>query len=166
MSDAAKRPMPSRDELRDWRDYIETSQLVNSMVAAQLQAHAGISTADYSVMLALNEAEARTLRSSKLAEDMGWDRSRLSHQLGRMEKRGLIRREKCAEDSRGSHVVLTDEGYEVYRKASIEHLRDVREYFIAALSPQQLSALGEASAALRAHLDERRGEIAACENTQ
>ncbi len=166
MSDAAKRPMPSRDELRDWRDYIETSQLVNSMVAAQLQAHAGISTADYSVLLALNEAEARTLRSSKLAEDMGWDRSRLSHQLGRMEKRGLIRREKCAEDSRGSHVVLTDAGYAVYRKASIEHLRDVREYFIAALSPQQLSALGEASAALRAHLDERRGEIAACENTQ
>lgn len=166
MSDAAKRPMPSREELRDWRDYIETAQLINGLVAAQLQAHAGISTADYAIMLSLSEAPERTLRASQLADSIGWDRSRVSHQLGRMEKRGLIRREKCVEDSRGSHVVLTDEGYEVYRKASIEHLRDVREYFIAALSPQQLSALGEASAALRAHLDERRGEIAACENTQ
>lgn len=158
-----KRPMPSRHELRDWRDYIETSQLVNSLVGAQLQLNAGISTADYAVMLVLSEADDRTLRASKLAGEMAWDRSRLSHQLGRMEKRGLIRRQKCPDDSRGSLVTLTDEGQSLFRSASVEHLRDVREFFIEALTPAQLTALGEASAALRTHINQHRGDIPACQ---
>lgn len=128
----AKRPMPSRDELRDWRDYIETSQLVNSLIGAQLLQSAGISTADYAVMLVLSEASDRTLRASKLADEMAWDRSRLSHQLGRMEKRALIRRAKCPEDSRGSLVTLTDAGQSLFRSASVDTARRTRVLYRSA----------------------------------
>ncbi len=152
MSDATQRGSMSREQLRDWRDFIETAQLASSIVGAQLQADSGISSADYSVMLGLSEAPEHTLRASQLAADLAWDRSRLSHQLGRMEKRGLIRREKCVEDSRGAFVILNDAGFKLFRRASVPHLRSVQENFISALTPEQLVALGAASAALRAHL--------------
>ena len=93
------------------------------------------------------------MRSSELAGRIGWERSRLSHHLGRMERRGLIRREECAEDSRGAEVVLAEAGARAFRTGSIPHLEAVRELFIDALSPDQLAQLAELTAALRAHLE-------------
>ncbi|SJM63432.1 MarR family winged helix-turn-helix transcriptional regulator [Gulosibacter sp. 10] len=149
-----QRRMPSAHELRIWRDFVETSELLRRRLGARMQAESGISSADYSVLLALGEAEGRSMRSSDLAEHIGWDRSRLSHHLGRMEKRGLIRRERCADDSRGSLVLLTREGAQRFRRGSVPHLRDVRELFLDALEPEQLTAVGEATAALRTHLQQ------------
>lgn len=149
----SKRRMPSIEELRVWRDYVETSELLRRVMGARLQDESGISSADYVVLLALSEADDRTMRSSELAAHIGWDRSRLSHHLGRMEKRDLIRRERCADDSRGALVVPTEEGLRLFRRGSVPHLRDVHELFLDALSPQQLVAVGEASTALRSHLE-------------
>jgi DNA-binding MarR family transcriptional regulator len=117
-----------------------------------LQTESALSPGDYAVLLALSEAEAHRLRSSELAVHVGWERSRLSHHLGRMERRELIRREECATDSRGAEVVLTTAGAEAFRAASIPHLRAVRELFVDALTPEQLTAAGEIAAALSAHL--------------
>lgn len=155
----AKHELPSRQELRVWRDYVETSEALRRLLGARLQQQSGISSADYSVLLALSEAGERTMRSSELAARIGWDRSRLSHHLARMEKRELIRRERCADDSRGSTVVLTDAGLGQFRRGSVPHLRDVHELFVDALAPQQLRALGEAVASLRAHLEQQCGEL-------
>lgn len=145
--------LPSREELQLWRSYVETSEALRRLMGARMQSQSGMSSADYSVLLALSEAEDRTMRPSELAERIGWDRSRLSHHLGRMEKRGLIRRERCADDSRGSFVVLTDTGLRQFRHGSVPHLRDVRELFLDAFGQEQLDALGEAAASLRRHLD-------------
>ena len=101
------------------------------------------------MLLALNEADANRMRSSALAEHIGWERSRLSHHLGRMERRGLIRRDECAADSRGAEITATDEGLGAFRRASGPHLRAVDELFIAALTPAQFGALGEAITALQ-----------------
>jgi len=152
----SKRSLPSKEELRIWRDYVETSELLRRLMGGRMQSQSGISSADYSVLVALSESKDRMMRSSELAEHIGWDRSRLSHHLGRMEKRELVRRERCAEDSRGFFVVLTAEGSRQFRSGSVPHLRDVRELFIEAFTPQQLVAVGEASAALRTHLEKTR----------
>ena len=72
--------------------------------------------------------------------------------LHRMERRGLIRREDCATDSRGAEIVLTDAGAHAFRRASAPHLRDIREVFVDALTPEQITAAGEVARALRAHL--------------
>jgi DNA-binding MarR family transcriptional regulator len=150
------RQLPTRAELRIWRDFIETAEALRSELAGRLQAESSVSPGDYAVLLALSEAPERRLRSSELAAQIGWERSRLSHHLGRMQPRGLIRREECAADSRGAEVVLTSAGADTFRRASVPHLRDVRELFVDALTPDQLAAAGELAAALRKRLDSSR----------
>lgn len=147
------RRLPTKRELAVWREYFETSQQLHRLMGARLQSDSGLSNADYTVMVTLSEAEERTMRASELAAHIGWDRSRLSHHLGRMERRGLIRRERCADDSRGTLIMLTDDGARSYRNSSVPHLRDIRELFVDALTSQQLDAIGDATASLRTHLD-------------
>src|ERR1700737_2402432 len=96
----ARRRMTS-GELAIWRSFIETAAELGRILGAQLQ-ESGCSPADYQVLLALKEADGRRLRSSELAASIDWERSRLSHHLARMERRGLIRRSDCATDRRGA----------------------------------------------------------------
>lgn len=146
--------LPTKGQLRIWRDYIETAEELRSMLGARMQSESGVSSADYMVLLALGEADGRTLRSSALADHIGWERSRLSHHLGRMEKRGMIRRSACADDSRGAEIALTDEGAAAFRASSVPHLRAVRELFLDAFDTEQLTQIDAQTVALRAHLDQ------------
>ena len=151
-----RRTLPTTDELRVWRAYVETAEALRSELASRLQSESSLSPGDYAVLLALSEATGHRLRSSELAANIGWERSRLSHHLGRMERRGLIRRQDCESDNRGAEVVLTAEGAQAFRRASIPHLRAVRELFVSALNPDQLAAAQGIATALRAHLDASR----------
>lgn len=140
------------EELRIWREYVETGEELRSRLAGRMQRESSLSPGDYQVLLALSEASGRRLRSSDLASTIGWERSRLSHHLGRMERRGLIRREECAEDSRGAEVVLSDAGANAFRRGSVPHLHAVRELFIDAFTPEQLAQLETLTGSLREHL--------------
>jgi DNA-binding MarR family transcriptional regulator len=152
-----KRPLLTTEELRVWRDFIETAEALRAELAARLQSESALSPGDYAVLLALSEAPGRRMRSSDLAASINWERSRLSHHLGRMERRGLIRREDCPTDNRGAEVVLDPAGAEAFRRASVPHLRAVRELFVDALTPTQLAAAGEVTTALRTRLGSSRG---------
>ena len=145
------RRLPTRDELRIWREFIEAGEALRNQLTTRLQGDTGLSPADYAVLLALSEATGNRARSSDLAARIGWERSRLSHHLPRMERRELIRREECATDSRGAEVVLAPAGRDAFRAATVPHLTAVRELFIDALSAGQLAAAGEIAAALRSH---------------
>ena len=143
------RQLPTAEELRVWRDFVETVEALNSRLASRLQLDSSLSPGDYAVLLALSEAPDRDLRSSELAASIGWERSRLSHHLGRMQRRGLIHREECATVPRGTEVVLTPAGAEAFQRSTVPHLRAIRELFVDALTPDQLHAAGEIAAALR-----------------
>lgn len=106
------------------------------------------------MLLALHEAKGARLRSSEVATTIDWERSRLSHHLGRMERRGLIRRDDCATDSRGAEVSLTPSGATAFRRASAPHLRAIKRYFVDALTPEQLEALAHVLQALQRHLQD------------
>jgi DNA-binding MarR family transcriptional regulator len=125
---------------------------LRSELASRLERESSLSPGDYAVLLALREAGGRRLRPLELAARIGWQRSRLSHHIGRMERRGLIRREACATDIRGTEVVLTSEGAEAFRSASLPHLRAVRELFVNPLTPEQLAAADRIAATLRTRL--------------
>jgi len=153
MSDDRHRHTPTREQLRIWRNYIETAEVLRARLASRLQSESDLSSGDYQVLLALTEADRRTVRSSELADLVGWERSRLSHHLGRMEKRGLIRRQACADDVHGIDVIATDAGAAAFRTGSVPHLRAVRELFVDALTPAQLDGVADLTAALRRHLD-------------
>jgi DNA-binding MarR family transcriptional regulator len=146
------RRMPTKEQVRVWRAYIETAEALRALLARRLQDEASLSAGDYEVLLQLSESEAHRLRSSELAARVGWERSRLSHHLGRMEDRGLIRREACPEDGRGAEVVLSDAGAKAFRAGSIPHLVAVRELFLDAFTAEQLAEVDALTASLRGHL--------------
>ncbi len=126
------------------------------LLSAHLQEECQLSPADYQVLLALNEADGQRVRSSELASAIDWERSRLSHHLGRMERRGLIRREDCATDSRGAEVLLTEDGARSFRAATAPHLRAIKKHFADALTPYQFEALAEILQAVQDHLHPER----------
>ena len=114
-----------------WRAYLRSHALLVAELNRRLVAVTGLTVQDYEVLVNLSEADGGRLRSFQLAEAMQWERSRLTHQLTRMERRGLIVREVCEEDRRGSEVVLTAAGRRTMRRAAPHHAADVRELFIA-----------------------------------
>src|SRR4051794_10794696 len=128
----SRRRSPHAEELRVWRDFIETGETLRALLEGRLQAESGLSSGDYAVLLGLSEATGNRLRSSTLADQIHWERSRLSHHLARMESRGLVTREKCLTDSRGAEVVLTAAGARHFRRASASHLHAVQELFVDA----------------------------------
>ena len=149
----APRRTPSPQELQIWRAFVETTEAVRTELGRRLQSDTGLSPGDYVVLLGLSEAPGRRLRSSDLAAEIGWERSRLSHHLARMERRGLISREDCATDNRGAEIVLTDAGASAFRGSISPHFRAIRELFVDALTPEQLVAAGEIARALQSRLD-------------
>lgn len=149
---ASARRLPTSEQLAIWRAYIETVEIVRSRVEAQLHHDSQLSSGDYKVLLALSEADGAAMRSSELAAHIEWERSRLSGQLGRMERRGLVRREPCPEDARGSRVVLTDDGAAAFAASTRPHLRAVNEIFLEAFTAEQLQQVSESTALIRAHL--------------
>ena len=147
---AARRRMTSQ-ELAIWRSLLDTTAELRRVLGAELQ-ESDLSPADYQVLLALREADDRRMRSSELAASIDWERSRLSHHLRRMERRGLIRREHCATDNRGAEVVLTQVGAELFRSATAPHMRAIKKRFADALTPDQFDALADILQSVQRHL--------------
>jgi DNA-binding MarR family transcriptional regulator len=149
----AKRRRPTAQELAIWRSLLDTTTELQRVLGAQLQ-ESGLSPGDYQVLVALKEADGMRLRSSELAATIAWERSRLSHHLGRMEQRGLIRRDDCATDNRGAEVSLTESGMTAFRRASAPHLRAIKKHFVDALTDEQLEVLADVLQSLQHHLHE------------
>ena len=147
---ATRRRMTSA-ERATWRSLLDTTGELRRVLGAELQ-ETTLSPADYQVLLALSEALGKRMRSSVLARTIDWERSRLSHHLGRMERRGLIRRDDCATDSRGAEISLTAEGARVFRRATTPHMRSIKRHFADALTPEQFAALADILQSLQHHL--------------
>ncbi|MGW6981567.1 MarR family winged helix-turn-helix transcriptional regulator [Streptomyces sp. NPDC054932] len=139
-----------------WYAWRRMFPLVNAEIARDLGQDSGLSEADYDVLSVLGSTDGHRMRISALAELMRWSRSRLSHQLTRMEQRGIVRREEVATDGRGAEVVLTPAGVTMITEAAPLHVESVRRHLIDALTPDQLRTLAEVGEALRERLGARR----------
>ncbi|MHA7262914.1 MarR family winged helix-turn-helix transcriptional regulator [Arthrobacter sp. TMN-37] len=144
------RRSPTGAELAVWRRLLDTTEELRRRMGTVLSA-SNLSGQDYEVLLALVEAKDREVRSSELAGAINWERSRLSHHIGRMEKRELVRREECLTDNRGAFVRLTDAGADAFRRASVPQLQAVKEHFADALTPAQLDNLADILDSLQRH---------------
>ena len=123
-----------------WQTYLHLNQHLYTFLEEQL-AGDGLSGADYKVLHPLSEAPEGLLRARELGTEIGWDRSRLSHHLTRMEKRGLIAREECAEDASGLMVRLTDAGRRAIEAAAPAHAEHVQRSFFDQLTNDELDTL-------------------------
>src|SRR5947209_8394841 len=104
----------SHDEQQAWRATINLSQLLIRQLDRDLNAH-GLNGHDYEILVELSEAPDQRLRMTELADATSQTRSRLSHQISRMERRGLVRRDDCEGDKCGTFAVLTADGMETIR---------------------------------------------------
>lgn len=134
----------THSEQESWRAWIEASLLLTDRLSRDIQAQHGLTFADYEILVWLSEAPERRLRMSELARRALSSRSRLSHQIDRMERAGLVTREVCTEDRRGSFAVLTDAGWRTISAAAPDHVASVRANLVDILSPEEFAALGAA----------------------
>ena len=137
---ARPRRLDERQRLM-WKAYRDVYQELSTVLEDQLQRDAGLSGSEYAVLVVLSHSPDGVVRARELGSELGWDRSRLSHLVGRMEKRRLVAREDCEEDARGSMVRLTDAGRATVDGVAPEHSEAVRRYFFNALSSDELETL-------------------------
>jgi DNA-binding MarR family transcriptional regulator len=143
----------SDDEQRIWRDYLAMVSALDTAMNRQLQSDCGLSLSDYDVLVTLDEGGP--LRMFALGSALGWEQSRLSHQLRRMRERGLLTREGAREDRRGATVALTDAGRAALRAAAPGHAALVRRVVFDGLSAAQRDAFGAAIATALERLRQR-----------
>ena len=124
-----------------WQAYRDLYQELARALEDQLLRDAGLSGSEYAVLVPLSHTPGGVLRARELGGELGWDRSRLSHLVRRMEKRGLVAREECSEDRRGSMVRLTDAGMAAVEDVAPAHSEAIRRYFFDQLANAELETL-------------------------
>ena len=139
-------------EQRAWRGFVRMRSEVFGHLARQLSRNSGISESDFEVLVVVSEAPDQRIRARELGRELGWERSRLSHQIARMERRGTVRRITCESDARGFDVVLTPAGLEAITAAAPLHVNDVRGVFADVLSPDELEALATITEKVVGHI--------------
>lgn len=134
-------PWLSADEQLLWRRWLRLNALLPGVLHRELQADADISLSDFEVLVALTDTPEGRVRVSDLARELNWERSRVSHHVTRMERRGLVERSECRDDGRGAWVVLTGHGRSAIERAAPGHARAVRRLIFDDLSPQELTVM-------------------------
>ncbi|CAM2978951.1 MarR family winged helix-turn-helix transcriptional regulator [Skermania piniformis] len=109
----------------------------------QLQRDADLTLAEYRILVLLSESPGQSLRMSDLADGVLSSRSRLTHQIRRMEDQGLVRRESCAEDGRGVLAHLTERGLTKLKDSAPGHVASVRQHFFDLVDEQEIGVLAE-----------------------
>ncbi|MFE7121603.1 MarR family winged helix-turn-helix transcriptional regulator, partial [Streptomyces sp. NPDC057654] len=141
----------SDEEQRAWRAHLDVSRLLSHQLERDLQPF-GLTNNDYEILVNLSESEDHRMRMSDLATVTLQSKSRLSHQITRMENAGLVRRENCESDRRGLYAVLTEQGWETMRQVAPHHVASVRRHFIDLLTNDDLKALYGSLAPVAKHL--------------
>lgn len=135
-----------------WRDYFRGGRELVAALDRRLQNDAGISHPEYLLMLTLWNAAEHSLRTGELAEELSWEKSRVSHQVARMEARGLVERRECETDARGVWVVLTADGSRLLLRATRDHTDAIREWFFELMSDDEKRVLGAVAKRMRENL--------------
>ena len=161
VSSASQPPRAPRwldaEEQRAWRAWLYSAQLLMDRLDRELTHETGISHAYYEILVALSETPGRKLRMSELADRCLSSRSRLSHAVSRLEERGWVVREVCAEDGRGQLAVLTENGFAALEAAAPIHVESVRSHLFDQLTPAQVAAMRDLGEPLLRHLDPTAG---------
>ncbi|QIV81866.1 MarR family winged helix-turn-helix transcriptional regulator [Mycolicibacterium frederiksbergense] len=124
-----------------WRKYLAMTGRLQAAMNRQLQQECGLSLADYDVLVALDESPG--CRMTDLGEQLGWEQSRVSHQLRRMRDRGLVDRHHPDDDRRAAIVELTAQGRTALSTAAPAHAELVRALVFEGMTPAQLRAVDQ-----------------------
>jgi len=129
------------DEWETWRSFRQIRRDLERVLERNLQASSEISDADFSILMSLFGSASKQLRPSELGDLLGWEKSRVSHQVSRMQTRGLIERRECDTDARGTWVAITPTGSRAVLGAMRGHNALLRRHFFDALTPDEAAVI-------------------------
>jgi DNA-binding MarR family transcriptional regulator len=136
------------EEQAAWRSWLEVMRILPATLEEGLNSRDQLNLTDYQVLVELSESDGGRLRMTELAARTHLSKSRLSHQIRRMETSGLITRADCSDDRRGSFAEITEHGHSVIKAAAPGHVEEVRRLFFDRLTPAQITVLAQAMSAI------------------
>src|SRR4051794_2285508 len=128
-------------------------------LAADVASNSDLSYAEYVVLVGLSDRDDGRARLFELAETLGWEKSRVSHQIARMTERGLVRKERCDDDRRGAYVVATNKGRKAIEVAAPHHVTSVRRLFVDRLTNDELDVVASVAEKILDVLDADEVEV-------
>jgi DNA-binding MarR family transcriptional regulator len=140
------------EEWELWRAFLTSHARVSRTIDAQLQRDSGLAESEYATITAILESPERHLRVGQIADALGWEKSRASHLISRMERRGLVKREICAEDGRAMEIAVTSEGRKRQVGAIRGHVAEVRRVFLEQIEPDERAVVTRALTRVLANL--------------
>ncbi len=143
----------SKEQQAHWRSWLTASTALREQLSRELQELHGLTITDYEILVRLSESENNSIRMSDLATQTLLSRSRLSHQIDRMEAAGLVSREVSPDDRRGQLAVITNAGTRALVAAAPDHVNGVRKHLVDLLTDAEYKALGSAAKKIADHLD-------------
>jgi DNA-binding MarR family transcriptional regulator len=146
-------------EARAWRALQLMQMRLTGRLAADVASTSDLSYADYVVLVALSDRDDGRARVFELAETLGWEKSRVSHQIARMTDRGLVRKERCDDDRRGAYVVATKTGRKAIDVAARHHVTAVRRLFVDRLTNDELDVVASVAEKVLEVLDAEDVEV-------
>lgn len=148
----------SDEQQAAWRAWIAVSLLLPDRLSRDLVDEAGISLSDYEILVHLSESPERRLRMSELADVTLSSRSRLSHQVDRLSRAGMVDRQPCSEDRRGAFAVLTPRGWDFLVSTAPAHVESVRAHLVDVLTDEEFAEFGRLCTKVADRLLPRDGE--------
>ncbi|MER5213871.1 helix-turn-helix domain-containing protein [Streptomyces sp. NPDC002838] len=142
------------EEQHAWRTFVRLHEKLGGRLSRLLQTESNMSAADFAVLVNLTDVPEGRQRFLDLARALEWEKSRMSHHVARMAKRGLVVRDECAEDGRGAFVVITEAGRAAIEAAAPLHVEAVRALFLDHVTPGELRTLAQISERVVGKLDE------------
>ncbi len=140
--------------MRAWRAYVIGSELLRKQLNRELQERHGLALADYEVLVRLSERDGGRMRMAQLASEVASSKSRLSHQITRLEAVGLVQRVDCGDDARGVFAELTEAGMARLQGSAPTHVEGVRSHLVDLLDPSDQTALADIFERVLEHLGE------------
>jgi len=133
-----------------WRTWTQLNAELSATLQREMQNDAKLSLSDYEVLVHLTDSPEGRIRVSDLARLLQWERSRVSHHLTRMERRGLVERRECPEDGRGAFIAVTRAGRAANEQAAPGHVAAVRRLVFDALTADEVGTFSTLVDKLRA----------------
>lgn len=137
-----------------WRAFHKIGTSLLPHLGRQITNHSGISGAEYVVLVALSELPAASINLNRLATSLGWEISRMSHQISRMDEAGLVKKAKNLEDSRCFDVSITAKGRKIAEAAIPLQSQEINHCFSEVLTQAQMKSLIEISEGISSHMKE------------
>jgi DNA-binding MarR family transcriptional regulator len=130
-------------ELAAWRGFLRVHAALTRELDHELETTHGLPLSSYEVLITLQSAPGRRLRMAELADRVLLSRSGMTRLIDRLERSGLVKRDQCGADARGSYACLTDNGLALIGRVRPKHLADVRDRFLSHLDESDMQRLGE-----------------------